>query len=142
MSQVAKHVVITGAAGALGMAVADAFASSGAALGLIDRIPDHKDLRTKFPAPHIFLGGVDLADPAQAKSAMDTAAAKLGGIDALVNIAGGFRWETIAEGKLETWDFLYSINLKTAVCACKAALPHLLGGRSGRIINVGAGAAA
>ena len=64
----------------------------------------------------------------------------MGGVDVLVNVAGGFRWETIADGKLETWDFLYAINLKTAVCACKAALPHLLA-RQGRIINVGAGAA-
>jgi NAD(P)-dependent dehydrogenase (short-subunit alcohol dehydrogenase family) len=59
----------------------------------------------------------------------------------LVNIAGGFRWETIAGGSLETWDFLYSINLKTALCACKAALAHLPAD-NGRIVNVGAAAAA
>lgn len=141
MSQVAKNVVITGAAGALGVAVARAFASSGAQLALIDRAADSKELREKFGPPHVFLGGVDLSDPAHAKSAIDTAAARLGSIDALVNIAGGFRWETVADGKLETWDFLYAINLKTAVCACQAALPHLVG-RQGRIVNVGAGAAA
>ena len=140
MSEVAKNVVITGAAGALGVAVARAFASSGAQLALIDRAADSKELREKFGPPHVFLGGVDLSDPAQAKSAIDTAAARLGSIDALVNVAGGFRWETLADGKLETWDSLYAINLKTAVCACQAALPHLVG-RQGRIINVGAGAA-
>jgi NAD(P)-dependent dehydrogenase (short-subunit alcohol dehydrogenase family) len=72
---------------------------------------------------------------------METAASKLGGIDVLINIAGGFRWETIADGSLETWDFLYSINLKTALCACKAALGYLPA-ENGRIVNVGAAAAA
>jgi len=92
-------------------------------------------------APHFFLGSVDLANAQQAQRAMDTVATRFGGIDVLVNVAGGFRWETIADAKLETWDLLYSLNLKTAVCACRAALPHLLGGH-GHIINVGAGAAA
>jgi NAD(P)-dependent dehydrogenase (short-subunit alcohol dehydrogenase family) len=90
---------------------------------------------------HLYLGGIDLTDLAQAKHAMDTAAATLGGIDVLVNIAGGFRWETIADGRLETWDFLYSINLKTALCACKAALNYLPAD-NGRIVNVGAAATA
>ena len=84
---------------------------------------------------------MDLSDPAQAQSALDAAAGALGGVDVLVNIAGAFRWETLAAGKLETWDFLYSVNLKTAVCACKAVLPHL-SSQHGRIINVGANAAA
>ena len=141
MSEAKKRVVITGAVGALGAAVARAFAASGAQLALIDRAVDSKDLLKTLGAQHAFTGGVDLADPAQAQSAMDAAAARLGGIDVLVNIAGAFRWETLAAGKLETWDFLYSVNLKTAVCACKAALPHL-SSQHGRIINVGANAAA
>jgi NAD(P)-dependent dehydrogenase (short-subunit alcohol dehydrogenase family) len=140
MAEAAKRVVITGASGALGVAVAHAFAASGAKLALLDRVTESKDLKV-FGAPHVFMGGVDLSDPAQAQSAMNAAATKLGGIDALVNIAGGFRWETIADGKLDTWDFLYAINLKTAVCACKGALPHLLTSQ-GRIVNIGAGAAA
>jgi NAD(P)-dependent dehydrogenase (short-subunit alcohol dehydrogenase family) len=141
MSEAAKRVVITGAAGALGAAVAQGFAASGAQLALIDRAADANDLVKKLGAPHSFLGGIDLTDPTQAQSAIDAAAARLGGIDVLVNIAGGFRWETIAEGKLETWDFLYAINLRTAVCACKAVLRHLPADR-GRIINVGAAATA
>jgi NAD(P)-dependent dehydrogenase (short-subunit alcohol dehydrogenase family) len=136
----AKRVVITGASGALGVAVAQAFAAAGAKLALIDKVTESKALQS-FGAPHLFLGGVDLGDLGQAESAMNAAAAELGGIDALINIAGGFRWETIADGKLETWDFLYAINLKTAVCACKGALRHLLTSQ-GHIVNVGAGAAA
>jgi NAD(P)-dependent dehydrogenase (short-subunit alcohol dehydrogenase family) len=140
MSEAAKRVVITGASGALGVAVAHAFAATGAKLALLDKVSESKELKA-FGAPHVFMGGVDLSDLGQAESAMNAAAGALGGIDALVNIAGGFRWETILDGRLETWDFLYAINVKTAVCACKAALPHLLTSQ-GRIINIGAGATA
>jgi NAD(P)-dependent dehydrogenase (short-subunit alcohol dehydrogenase family) len=141
MSGTTQRVVITGAAGTLGAAVARAFLTAGAKVALIDRAPASHDPLKDTADAHVFLEGVDLTDPAEARRAMEAAASTLGGIDVLVNIAGGFRWETIAEGSLETWDFLYSINLKTALCACKAALAHLPADR-GRIINVGAAAAA
>jgi NAD(P)-dependent dehydrogenase (short-subunit alcohol dehydrogenase family) len=134
-------VVITGAAGVLGAAVARAFLSAGASLALLDRAAASHDPLKGTADPHVFLDGIDLTDFAQAQRAMDTAASKLGGIDVLVNIAGGFRWETIADGSLDTWDFLYAINLKTALCACKAALRYLPAD-GGRIVNVGAAAAA
>jgi NAD(P)-dependent dehydrogenase (short-subunit alcohol dehydrogenase family) len=134
-------VVITGAAGVLGAAVARAFVSAGASVVLMDRAGPSRDPLKDTADPHVFLDGIDLTDPAEAQHAMETAATKLGGIDALVNIAGGFRWETIAAGSLETWDFLYAINLKTALCACKAALGYLPAD-NGRIVNVGAAAAA
>jgi NAD(P)-dependent dehydrogenase (short-subunit alcohol dehydrogenase family) len=141
MAERLNRVVITGAAGALGRAVAHAFATAGAQLALIDRAAEAKDLPEASGAQNFFIGNVDLADLAQAKRAMDAIAARLGGIDVLVNIAGGFRWETVADGKPDTWDFMYMINLKTALCASKAALPHMSGGE-GRIINVGAAGAA
>ena len=88
--------------------------------------------RTKMAMPATF--------GAAAKNAIDAAAGALGGLDALVNIAGAFRWETLADGDPETWDLLYRINLRTAVAASKAALAHLPDGR-GRIVNIGAASA-
>ncbi|CAM5504633.1 SDR family NAD(P)-dependent oxidoreductase [Rhodanobacter lindaniclasticus] len=85
------------------------------------------------------IGGVDRADPATTASALDTAAKAMGGLDALVNIAGTFRYETVADGHADTWDLLYRVNLRTAVAASQAALPHLRAG--GRIIDVGAASA-
>jgi NAD(P)-dependent dehydrogenase (short-subunit alcohol dehydrogenase family) len=141
MAEKSKRVVITGAAGALGRAVAHAFASGGAQLALVDRAAEPKEYPEASGSQYFFMGGVDLADPVQAKRTLDSIAARLGGIDVLVNVAGGFRWETIADGKPDTWDFMYTINLKTALCAAQAALPHMNGGE-GRIINVGAAGAA
>jgi NAD(P)-dependent dehydrogenase (short-subunit alcohol dehydrogenase family) len=82
---------------------------------------------------------VDLADPSAAKEALAAAAKAMGGLDALVNIAGTFRYETVADGELDTWDLLYRVNLRTAVAASQAALEHLQAG--GRIINIGAASA-
>jgi NAD(P)-dependent dehydrogenase (short-subunit alcohol dehydrogenase family) len=141
MTVASKRVVITGAAGALGAAVARAFMAAGSRVALVDRATDAGATLQGASGGHFFIGGIDLTDSAQAERVMDEAASRMGGIDALVNIAGGFRWETIAGGSLDTWDFLYAINLKTAVCACKAALPHLSPG-SGRIVNIGAAATA
>jgi len=57
-------------------------------------------------------------------------------------VAGAFRWQTVADGDLGNWDLLYTVNLRTAVVASKAALPYLRARGGGRIINVGAAAAA
>jgi NAD(P)-dependent dehydrogenase (short-subunit alcohol dehydrogenase family) len=132
-----KRIVITGGFGALGAAVVRAALDAGAKVAAVDRA-DAPHPGADLAAAQCF-GGVDLADADQAKTTLDNAAKALGGLDALVNIAGTFRWETLAEGKLDTWDLLYRINLRTAVAASQAALPHLHEG--GRIINIGANSA-
>jgi NAD(P)-dependent dehydrogenase (short-subunit alcohol dehydrogenase family) len=134
MSLEGKNCIVTGGAGALGATVVKTLTAAGATVMALDH--------AAIPAGQRGIGGVDLSDPAKAVAAIDKAAAEMGGLYAIVNIAGGFRWETLADGKVDTWDFLYNINLKTAVCACKAALPHLLKNKAGRIVNIGAGAAA
>ena len=137
MSLAGKRIAITGAFGSLGAAVVQAALKAGGIVAAIDRAdapPAGVDLGTAGR-----LGGVDLSDTAQAQSAIDAAAKALGGLDALVNIAGTFRWETLADGSPETFDLLYRINLRTAVAASKAALKYLPDG--GRIVNIGAASA-
>ncbi|MEI7931920.1 MAG: SDR family oxidoreductase, partial [Alphaproteobacteria bacterium] len=67
--------------------------------------------------------------------------AELGGLDALLNIAGGFRWETVQDGSPATWADLYRLNVVTALNASRAAIPFLKGSAAGRIVNVGAAGA-
>jgi NAD(P)-dependent dehydrogenase (short-subunit alcohol dehydrogenase family) len=132
---------VTGAFGALGGAVARRFASRGVRLGLLGREPVPAALRQEFGAAHVLLGGVDLTVQEAASAAMQSVAAATGGFQVLVNVAGGFRWETLAEGDVSTWELMFAMNLKTAVVASKAALPHLIAAGGGRIVNIGAGAA-
>ncbi len=129
-----KTIVITGGGGALGAAVAHAAASRGAQVVLVDR-------SALSEGPGIRLGNVDLTNFDAARRAMDAAKAETGRLDALLNIAGGFRWQTLEEGDLAGWDALYTMNVKTAATASKAALPHLLASGDGAIVNVGAAAA-
>ena len=137
-----KVVAITGAFGNLGVAVARAAVARGAKVAMIDRAPAPTDASLADLGPHsILLGGVDLTSLDGASAAMAATAARFGGLDALINIAGGFRWQTLEAGDLATWDFMYNVNLRTAATACKAALPHLLARGGGRIVNIGAGAA-
>lgn len=129
-----KRIAVTGAFGALGAAMVERAVAAGARVAAIDRAPA---LATNTPGV-VALGGVDLADAAAAKTAIDAAAKALGGLDGLVNIAGTFRWETLADGSVDSWDLLYRVNLRTAVAASKAAIPHLAASHAGRIVNISA----
>jgi NAD(P)-dependent dehydrogenase (short-subunit alcohol dehydrogenase family) len=134
-------VVVTGAFGALGAAVARRFAGRGMRLGLLGHGSVPGWAAQEFGAPHVLLGGVDLTAQPAADAAMKAIAAATGGLRVLVNVAGGFRWETLEQGDVSTWELMFTMNLKTAVVASKAAVPYLPAGGGGRIINIGAGAA-
>jgi NAD(P)-dependent dehydrogenase (short-subunit alcohol dehydrogenase family) len=129
-----KVIVVTGASGALGKVVAEAALARGAHVAGVD----HAAPQMPPTASRIELGGVDLSDAAAAKKAMDAVAAHFGRIDALINIAGGFAFETVAEGDPKTWQRMYSLNVLTALNASRSALGHLTASSAGRIVNVGA----
>jgi NAD(P)-dependent dehydrogenase (short-subunit alcohol dehydrogenase family) len=137
MSLSGKRIAVTGAGGALGGAMVREALKSGARVAALDRF----DMAHLAAEGTVLLGGVDLTKAEDTQRAMATAAERLGGLDGLVNIAGGFKWEKIATGGTEIWDQLYAINLRTAVNASRAALPFLTH-QGGRIVNVGAMAAA
>jgi 3-oxoacyl-[acyl-carrier protein] reductase len=129
-----KVVVITGASGALGKVVAEAARARGAKVAEIDHAAS-----TVAPTPdRLTIGGVDLSDTAQAAKAIEAAAAHFGRLDALINIAGAFSFETVADGDPKTWQRLYAINVMTALNASRAAIPHLVKSGAGRIVNIGA----
>jgi NAD(P)-dependent dehydrogenase (short-subunit alcohol dehydrogenase family) len=128
---------VTGGFGVLGSALGEALVQAGAGVALIGRGRPPADV----PANALALGGVDLGDEAAARAAMDQAVRHFGRLDGLVNVAGGFEWEKIEGGRVDTWERMFAINVRTALLASQAALPHLLARGHGRIVNVGAAAA-
>jgi len=135
-----RTVMVTGAAGTLGSAVAAAFAGEGANLVLLDRreprLPEGIDASACLVAP------VDLLDAGQVSAAADLARRRFGAIDVLCNIAGGFRMgEAVHETSSDTWDFLFDLNARSVVHAARAVVPGMIARRSGRIVNVAAFAA-
>ena len=129
-----KVVVVTGALGALGKVVAETALARGARIAGIDHAPS----QLPATAERIEIGSVDLSDPSQAKTAVETAAKHFGKLDALINIAGGFAFETVGEGDIKTWQRMHALNVLTAVNTSHAALPHLAASKAGRIVNIGA----
>ena len=132
----ARRIAITGAFGTLGTAVVQRALAEGGRVAALDFAAAPRSAEPFAGAA--LIGGVDIADAAAAAAAMTRAVEALGGLDAIVNIAGGFAWEKVEGGSLDTWDRLYRMNTRTAVAACQAALPHLLKNSTGRIVNIGA----
>ena len=129
-----KVVIVTGALGALGRVVADEALARGARVACLDHAPTQVP-----PTPdRLELGGVDLTDALAARKAVDAVAAHFGRLDVLINIAGGFAFETVMEGDPKTWQRMYALNVLTALNASRSAIPHLTASGAARIINVGA----
>ncbi len=129
-----KVVIVTGASGALGKVVAEVALVRGARVACVD----HSPAQSEATGNRIDIGGVDLTDATQAGKAIDVAASHFGRIDALINIAGGFAFEAIAEGDPKTWQRMYALNVLTTLNASRSAIPYLSTSGTGRIVNVGA----
>ena len=124
-----KSVVVTGAAGALGLTVANAFAHAGANVTGIDVIDFKADFRT-LKANLIEL------------ESTKTALAEVRSVDILVNIAGGFSMgDTVAGTSDETWDFMFDLNARTVLNTVRFIVPVMVEQGAGKIINIGARAA-
>jgi NAD(P)-dependent dehydrogenase (short-subunit alcohol dehydrogenase family) len=132
-----KRIVVTGGFGALGSAVAQSCASRGARVARMDLSPSPIDRIEGV----LDLASLNLADITACLSAVEVVKSTLGGIDALVNIAGAFSWESLDDGDLATWQNMFTTNVLTAVTMTKAALPTIKKSRAGRIINIGANSA-
>jgi len=130
-----RVIAITGGQGVLGRAVVEAALADGIKVAVID----HAGGRSASDGV-LELGGVDLTDPAAAKAAIDGVVARFGRLDALLNIAGGFVWQTVDDVE-PAWAKMFALNVTTALNASRAALPHLKASPEGRIINVGANGA-
>ncbi len=135
MSLEGKRIIVTGAAGVLGAAVVRVLLAQGAHVAAIGhaRAPALEGERV-----HALAGG-DLADAGVAQTVVDAAVHALGGLDGLVNAAGGFRFAKLAGGGLDAFDLLYRMNLRSAAAVSQATLAHLR--EPGRIVNVGSASA-
>ena len=132
-------VLITGAAGQLGAAVATHFAQHGARLLLLDR--DAKALQVHASA----MGGaalieVDLLNREQVAARVDAALTAAGRVDVLCHLAGGFHMgEPVHATPASAWDFMMNLNAASLIHVAAAVVPRMLAQGSGRIVTVGAG---
>ena len=141
MTAAPRIILITGAAGNLGQAVAAAFDREGARLLLADRPGAALDKLARSvsdgsPVP------LDLLDAEQTRTAVASALGRSGRIDVLCHLAGGFRMgEAVHETTAASWDFLFDLNARSLVHIGRAVVPRMIEQGSGKIVTVGAYAA-
>jgi len=134
-----KVVVITGAAGNLGRAVAQAFSARGARLALVDLKAQALAAAFGAESEQQMFATANLMKAEEADAAAQSVIARLGRIDALCNLAGGFRMGTpVHDTEAKTWDFLFGLNFHTVQHMAHAVVPQMIKQGSGKIVNIGA----
>jgi 3-oxoacyl-[acyl-carrier protein] reductase len=136
-----RVAIVTGAGSGIGKAIAELFASNGAAVSVVDI--DQKaisDVATRIQNN----GGkaqairCDVSQPSDVKSAIQATVQVFGELDIVVNSAGVCPLKPLEEIPFEEWNRVLAINLTGPFLLCQAAFPYLCqAGKKGRIINMG-----
>jgi NAD(P)-dependent dehydrogenase (short-subunit alcohol dehydrogenase family) len=141
VESVHRTVIVTGASGNLGRAVAGAFAAEGANLVLVAR--HEATLAEQFGGDgerRLFVAA-DLGRQDDANGVAAAARARFGRIDTVCNLAGAFRIDgPVHETSDATWQFLFDTNVRSVLCMARACVPAMLEA-GGSIVNVAAYAA-
>ena len=133
-----QTVIVTGASGNLGDAVARAFAARDANVVLVAR---HVAALAGVRAERQLAVAADLMRQPDAERVATETRARFGRIDVLCNAAGGFRMGApVHETTDETWNFLLDLNVLTMLNMVRAVVPRMLAQGGGRIVNVAANA--
>lgn len=135
MSVEGKVVLIAGGSGGLGRTVVPAFTAAGARVVTADRNPstDHADGRLALKA--------DVTDEADVRRLVEEVIRKLGRVDVLVNLVGGFAAGRVVDTEVSLWQRMLTTNLTAAFLLSKAVLPHMTQRGAGRLLHVAAWAA-
>lgn len=136
-----KVAIITGAVGNLGSAVARRLAADGAKLVLIDRDAAKLTALTdalNLPAEAVMKVVIDITKKVEVQALIESAVEHFGQIDALVNVAGGFRMgEPIFNLDEDTFDFMMNLNARSVFLMSGAAAKAMISkGTQGRIVTI------
>ncbi|MFO1034620.1 MAG: SDR family oxidoreductase [Hyphomicrobiales bacterium] len=128
-----RTVLITGAAGGMGLATAQHFAAKGWQPLLTDiDAPRLSEAATALEAPHM---AGDITAPATCRTIVDWAASSAGHLDALVNAAGVWREGPTEDASEADFDAVMNVNVKGLCFMSAAAIPHLRI-TQGTIVNI------
>lgn len=127
------RALVTGAGSGIGRAVCRGLAGAGASVAVVDVDED----RTKSVAEEVNGLGLpaDVTDAGALGEAVSRAVGELGGLSILVNNAGGSTMQGLADWPPEQWDAIVRLNLTGVWNGMRAAVPHLLAGGGGAVVN-------
>ncbi|HKE40782.1 MAG TPA: SDR family NAD(P)-dependent oxidoreductase [Casimicrobiaceae bacterium] len=142
MESIARTVLVTGAAGNLGQALAQIFGERGDNLVLVGHRREELAATFGNETHGRMFATADLLDQSRVDGVVRLAIERFGRIDVLCNIAGGFRMGTpVHQTSDKDWNFLIDINVRTMLNCVRAVVPHMIERGGGKIVNVGAAAA-
>ena len=140
--QTSRTVLVTGAAGNLGRAVANAFAERGDNLVLVGHRREELAATFGNETHGRLFATADLLDQSRVDGVVRLAIERFGRIDVLCNIAGGFRMGSpVHQTSDKDWDFMIDINVRTMLNCVRAVVPHMIDRGCGKIVNIGAASA-
>ena len=137
-----KVALVSGGGGAIGRAIALKLAVEGADVAVLDINSDAagavaKEVRALGVRSSAY--AVDIRDYAAVKACVDAVAETLGGIDIVVNSAGGSarkKMDLFEKIDIDVFDWMLDVNLRGPMYIIHAALPHLIKRRHGKIVNI------
>ena len=133
-----RVAVVTGAAQGIGASTVREFAQQGAHVALLDiDEAGAQKVAAELKDARALCVRVDVTDDNSVTAALAKVAAEFGGIDILVNSAGGYGKLTgVEELPIDDWDKTVALNMRGTFLMCKRAIPYLKKSKAGRIINV------
>ncbi len=141
-------IMVTGATGSLGRATVRAFLQAGGRVVAVGRsladVEEKRDSGVFGPdhADRIVAAAANLLDESSVTEMVAGVVADLGRVDALVNVAGGFKMGSpLHETDTDTGEFMLNLNARSVFFMAKAVVPHMLAQEHGKIVNIAARAA-
>ena len=135
-----RRALVTGASRGIGKAIAAAFVREGAALAVLARDADRLERawsEAREAGEVVHSVAVDVSDAVGVERAVRGVHELLGGIDCVVNAAAiDCPWVRTGEMPVESWDDTIAVNLSGTFYVCRAALPFMVDGGGGAIVNV------
>ena len=132
-----KTIIVTGAAGNVGSALAGLLAARGAVVAAVDTFkPRLEEVVAALPGKgHMALSSYDLTDPAAAQALVAHVVATSGLLDGVGTTVGGFAMAKLADAGLDQWELMFKLNVKTTWNIYQAAVPAI--GKDGALVGIG-----
>src|SRR5438876_182225 len=138
-----KVAIVTGAGRGIGRGIALAFAEMGADVVCAARTRDEIEEtaeRARALGGRALAAACDVTDASQLEAVVGRTIADFGRIDLLVNNAGGFPPMSFLDTELSSWEWCVKFNLTSAFALTRLAVPHMLAGGGGAILNISSAA--
>lgn len=136
-----RVVLIGGATGGLGSAITREFAKTEARLALTSTSPEELDELVEeldLPEERVLISAVDATDPESVDRLISTIVKRFDGLHVLLNTIGGWGGgKSVAETPVDEWEWMLTLNLRSAFLLSRAVLPHMLDASWGRIVHTG-----